>query len=861
MMTLKKIKKWAERFFVPDESARRQFGFYQQLLREDRKCLRLITRFEEIVHGPVIVDWLQISRLVQNIADAVGQLIDCPEQMRPGAYPDLLPAYNRICRETFYLIPHYRGKKIPPYVLTLKQASEYPRQVGNKAYSLARIIRETAVSVPPGFVVTVNAYHSYLEENNLHGFIGKQLKTLNLQRPQHLQKAASKMRRAILEGTVPPKIKEGILSVMENMKAETAFRTMAVRSSARGEDGEVSFSGQFETVLDVSFEDILNAYKTVLAGKFSVRALTYRLYNGISDAETPMAVLFIPMIDARTSGVVYTLDPMDMCEGACLAIFAVTGPGSRLVDGTTNPDVFLISRHDPTSFLARHPAVENNPSSSQNGVQNKSKNLCLDDQSATVLAKWGLELESLNKAPQDIEWVQDQNNKLFVLQSRPIPGARGLPKLQELTQPSGAKLKKTNLYALDSAPPVPENHDSLLLKTGSPVSKGVASGAVYFLTDDAQMEDVPENAVLLTRRIPPSLASIINRVSAIIAREGSKVGHFASVAREFGLPVVVGTGDMSDCLQPGQMVTVDAYRGAVYEGTVEELISWNKQQQTELTPPFQKKLKPLLPLISSLKLTDPSLSDFSPQNCRSFHDLVRYVHEKGTQEMFSLVNTDGPGMRKTKPLETDIPIVMHVLDLDRGLAENARNLKSVTPEHFESLPMKAVWAGLTDADISWPKGLIHMDWERFDKVSGGIMSLKSSFLGSYALLAKHYAHLLLRFGYHFAVLDTLSGKRAEENYIQFRFKGGGGTPEKKMWRLDMIDRVLKDFDFRISIREDMLEAECKRLSRNATEFRLNVLGYLLGYTPLADMAFDSREHALEMAESILNKWRMKESIP
>jgi pyruvate, water dikinase len=153
-----------------------------------------------------------------------------------------------------------------------------------------------------------------------------------------------------------------------------------------------------------------------------------------------------------------------------------------------------------------------------------------------------------------------------------------------------------------------------------------------------------------------------------------------------------------------------------------------------------------------------------------------------------------------------------------------------------------------------------MDWQRFDQLSGGIMSLRSSFLGSYALLAKHYAHLLLRFGYHFAVLDTISGNRTEENYIQFRFKGGGGSPEKKMWRLAMMERVLKEFKFRVMIREDMLEAGCKRLDREANELRLNILGYLLGRTPLLDMALDSRDNALQMADDMLNKWRMKESF-
>jgi pyruvate, water dikinase len=842
-MPLKKIIKWAARFFIPDETARRQFALFQQLLREDRKCLRLITRLEEIAHRPILVDWSRITLLVQSLSNSAKRLVNCLEQMRPGAYPELLSAYDRIHRQLLELIPSFPGKTTPPYALLLEQAGDSPDQVGNKAYSLARIIRQTTVPVPPGFVVTINAYQKYLEENGLNKFIDKQLRILNLQWPDRFQKVASNIRRAILEGKLPSDVQKSIVSMLEKLNAGADFLSWAVRSSAVGEDGEISFAGQYDTVLNVSQEDIFTAYKTVLAGKYSTRALTYRLHNGISDAETPMAVLFIPMIDARTSGVVYTLDPLDKCGGACLVICTVPGLGSSLVDGSTIPDIFLISRDDPAHFLDKQAATAKNKPISQKRLPKEQENLCLDDQSAITLARWGLELEALAKIPQDIEWAQDQTGKLFVLQSRPVP--------KFVENSDNIELKPPEIF--------PENFGFSPLKAGTPASTGLAAGKVYRISDEAGMEHVPKNAVLMTGGIPPYLVGLLDRVAAVIAERGSKASHFASVAREFGLPVIVGLGDMAGILEQGQIVTVDAYEGAVYDGVVEELVSWHDLQKTKPPVPFQKKLAPLLSLISSLSLTDPSSPEFSPRGCRSFHDLVRFVHEKGTYEMFSLVDADGPGMSRVKPLESEIPIVMHVLDLGDGLAGPARRLKAINPEHFQSTPMRAVWLGLTDEDVSWSKGLLHMDWERFDRFSGGIMSLKSSFLGSYALLAKNYAHLLLRFGYHFAVLDTMSGNRAEENYIQFRFKGGGGDSEKKMWRLAMMERVLRGFGFRVMIKEDMLEAGCKRLDRKTNELRLTVLGYLLGRTPLLDMALDSSENALQMADDILNKWRMKES--
>jgi pyruvate, water dikinase len=842
-MPLKKIIRWAERIIIPDEVARRQFALFQDLLREDRKCLRLITRLEEIAHRPVMVDWSRIARVVKSLSDSVGCLVNCLEKMRPNAYPELLPSYDRIHRQLLELLPPSFGNSSPPYVLSLEQAWDHPDLCGYKAYSLARIIRQTTLPVPPGFVVTISAYQSYLEENDLSDIIEKQLRSLNLQRHESLQKASSIMRKAILEGSIPSEVENSIVSMLEKINFNTDFSSWAVRSSAVGEDGEVSFAGQYDTLLNVSREDIFNAYKTVLAGKYSIRALTYRLHNGISDAETPMAVLFLPMIDARTSGVVYTLDPLDKCGGECIVICAVPGLGSSLVDGTSIPDIILVSRHDTTHFLGKQASEEKNKLVSQTRLQKEAEELCLDDQSAMVLAKWGLELESLAGIPQDIEWTQDQENKLFILQSRTIPKSLGAPDKIDLN------VSKSFI----------ENHGFTPLVRGTPAGVGIAAGKIYRISDETDMEQVPQNAVLLTRGIPPYLVGILKKIVAVIAEKGSKASHFASIAREFGLPVIVGLGDMKGILEPGQIVTVDAYEGAVYDGVLEELVSLHDHQKNKPPSAFQKKLAPLLSLVGSLSLTDPSLPEFSAENCRSFHDLVRFVHEKGTHEMFSLVDITGPGMRKAKPLETEIPIVMHVLDLADGLVGHSRKLNVVTPAHFKSIPMRAIWKGLTDRDVSWSKGLLHMDWERFDRLSGGIMSLKSSFLGSYALLAKYYAHLLLRFGYHFAVLDTISGNRAEENYIQFRFKGGGGTADKKMWRLAMMERVLQEFKFHVMIREDMLEAGCKRLDREANELRLNILGYLLGRTPLLDMALDNRENALQMAEDMLNRWHMKES--
>lgn len=861
-MSLASIKHWAERVFTPDEAVRRRFALFQELLHEDRLCLKGIARLEEIGRGPILVDWSRVELLARHLLDGMDRLADRLQRIAPDGYPAMAPACERVRAQIEALLTQERWRPESPYVLHLDKApltEGAGETMGGKAQGLARIIARTDIPVPPALVLTTNAYQRFIEANELRGMIRKLLLTLDFRRPERLELTAARIRDAILQGEVPHDIAEEIDAALERLEAmakdlsvnitEQNEPLFAVRSSALAEDGDASFAGQYTTRLNVSRRDFWSAYKDVLAGKFSSKALTYRLHYGLSNAQTAMAALVLPMIQAKTSGVVYSRDPLDLCKGACLVISAVTGAGSRLVDGSAVPDIFLVSRENPAHFLAKQAAPEQN----HQPLPTLRDQLCLDDRAAETLARWGLELEQSFGRPQDIEWVQDHSGNLMVLQSRPIH-------VSASEEEKGSSPPSPADYA-ERATPQPSNHVASILDVGTPASTGVASGKIHRIVSDLDLGAVPQGAVVLARGIPPSLVQIIHKAAGVIAEQGGKASHFASVAREFGLPVIVGIGSGAAVLEQDRLVTMDAHRGVVYDGEVLELLQWQERQRAKPPTPFQRRTGPLLKLIASLNLTDPESETFTPDHCRSVHDVVRFVHELGTREMFSLMDAKDRGMRRAKSLETEIPIVMHVLDLGDGLHPDAGSQRKLTLKQIRSGPMLAVWAGLTDKDVSWSKGLLHVDWERFDQVSGGIFSLKSSLLSSYALVARHYAHLLLRFGYHFAVLDCIAGVRTDENYIQFRFKGGGGDDEKKGWRLEMIRAVLEAFDFQIRIREDLLEARCGRLDKRQTELRLNILGYLLGRTPLLDMALESREHALLLAEEMQGKWHPAKDHP
>jgi pyruvate,water dikinase len=542
-----------------------------------------------------------------------------------------------------------------------------------------------------------------------------------------------------------------------------------------------------------------------------------------------MAALFLEMVAAAVSGVIYTAESRPSNQGTCLGVYAIPGGCEHLVDGSTVPEVHYLSR-EPQPRL-----VESLTSPFCRLDTREEMRTCLSPETAILLARWGMELEKLAGRPQDIEWVQDKAGSLFILQSRALA-----------THPATSPTPNQSEVVVFDHP--------LLLAAGVMASPGVGSGQVFMVRQMEELRQVPENAILVVSTLPPTFASIIDRLRAVVADGGSRASHFASVAREYELPVIVGTLKATECLSPGQIVTVDANQCRVYQGEVDSLKTHAAKSFPTAETRFMVRLKRLMKFISPLHLTDPGAVDFVPQNCRSMHDFVRFCHEKGMGEMFSLLDRRGRGLGQARRLATELPLVMYVLDLEDGIAPQAARHKSVEPKFITCKPMQAFWEGLSHPDVVWQQGLIHLDWEEFDRVSGGLVSLRSAALASYALVSKDYLHLNLRFGYHFAVTDTLCCRNPEANYIAFRFKGGGGNYANRLLRVQFIQIILEWAGFMVKTQGDLLDARFERHPASSMLSRLTLLGLLQGKTRLLDMALTDSEQALTMAEDFKERY-------
>ncbi len=820
------FKHWTYQVFSPGVLLRKKYDAFKSLLNHDKRCHELMAEIEEIYLNEVKVDFVVIERKCTELCNCVAAMIEDFNTMCPGCYPALREHFKKISSYINFIFLPPRYDSSPPYALALSKAAKNDfLTLGGKAYNLTRILNNVGLPVPKGFSITTNAFNYYLEFNRLRSQIDEKLSHLDITSTESLDKISLELVQMVKAGTIPPELEQAIEQEYERFVAMVSPQTrLAVRSSAVAEDAEASFAGQYKTVLGVEHSDLFEAYKEVIASKYSPRALYYRISYGLSDIETPMAVLAIEMVDAKASGIVYTDDPSNP-GSVNLIIHSIWGLGELLVQGEISPDIFFVSKQaQPTIIkkIAGDKDVEmrlgqgSEPELAKLPLQQR-KAFSLDDEDILQLAKWGMKLEEFFGVAQDIEWVKDKNGRLFILQSRPL--AMEAAEIEETKCDFG------------------EITNPLLISGGETASPGIGAGKVFKLEKEADLEKVPQGAVLVAVNTLPHYVKIMDKLKAVVTDVGSTAGHFASVAREFGVPVLVNTKEATARLQHGMEVTVHADGKTVYAGIVKSMLdSPCAKARTGLETPFKQKLKYLINFISPLRLLDPQSSKFVPEECQSLHDIIRFLHEKAVSEMFSVGDKWGRAAKGARRLLTDLPITLYVVDVGGGLTDKAKSQSEIKMEDVRSVPLKALWDGLSHPGIKWSE-MTHFDWKGFDNIAlaGGISRKESPTLATYAVISEDYLNLSVKFGYHFVIVDSICGSIPQQNYISFRFAGGGGLPHQRGLRLRFLCEILNRLGFKVNTRGDLLDAQFSGHDKSVTQERLRELGRLIGATRLMDM--------------------------
>ncbi|AVR99272.1 phosphoenolpyruvate synthase [Pseudoduganella armeniaca] len=458
--------------------------------------------------------------------------------------------------------------------------------VGGKNASLGEMISQLAeagVSVPGGFATTAQAFRDFLNHSidggkPLAERIADRLADLNVDDVRSLAQAGAEIRQWIIDTPFQPRLEQDIRAFYDKLVAASdAEMSFAVRSSATAEDlPDASFAGQQETFLNVvGIDNVLDAMKHVFASLYNDRAISYRVHKGFTHAEVALSAGVQRMVrsDLGAAGVMFTIDTESGFKDVVF-ITSSYGLGETVVQGAVNPDEFYV--HKPMLEQGKSPVIRRNigsklikmefTSEAKAGRSVKTVDVpielrnrySLTDAEVVELAKYAVIIERHYGRPMDIEWGKDgRDGKLFILQARP-------------------ETVKSQQKATDAQQRFKLKSTGTVLASGRAIGQKIGAGPVRVIHDPSEMERVQPGDVLVADMTDPNWEPVMKRASAIVTNRGGRTCHAAIIARELGVPAVVGCGDATDVLKDGTFVTVscaEGDEGKIYDGLLETEIS------------------------------------------------------------------------------------------------------------------------------------------------------------------------------------------------------------------------------------------------------------------------------------------------
>jgi len=453
--------------------------------------------------------------------------------------------------------------------------------VGGKNASLGEMISQLpeGVRVPTGFATTAHAFRAFLAHDGLTQKINARLDALDVEDVRALAQAGADIRAWVEAQPFPPSLEQAIRAAFADLSGDNPQASFAVRSSATAEDlPDASFAGQQETFLNVvGIDAILHKMKEVFASLYNDRAISYRVHKGFAHADVALSAGVQRMVrsDLGAAGVMFTIDTESGFEDVVF-ITSSYGLGETVVQGAVNPDEFYV--HKPMLAAGNRAVIRRNLGSkllqmvfstpeekAATGQLVKTVDVAgelrnrysLSDADVTQLAHYAMVIEAHYGRPMDIEWGKDGNDGLlYILQARPE------------TVKSQAKGKVEQRYTLLGS--------SQVLVSGRAIGQKIGAGPVRLVDDIADMDKVQPGDILVTDMTDPNWEPVMKRASAIVTNRGGRTCHAAIIARELGIPAVVGCGDATETLTEGSLVTVSCAEGDtgnVYEGLLETEVS------------------------------------------------------------------------------------------------------------------------------------------------------------------------------------------------------------------------------------------------------------------------------------------------
>jgi pyruvate,water dikinase len=795
------------------------FQHFQKVLANNTALMERIAGLERALGGEYIFDNAFINQAASDLIRLVREVIYSLNMLTANRYAVLYDRLEAIAGPIGSIALGGPGAEEERLFIPgpeLHRDLDY--LAGGKAATLGEIGNHLKLPVPEGFALTTAAYFLFLAENGLlqkidaifAGTASPRERSCRITELLSVAPFPKPFRQAVTEG----------LARLHQGRGQ--HLPLAVRSSAVGEDGLRSFAGQFGSELNVKpeVESVLAACRKVMAARFSERVLDYA--GDASPREIPMAIAVQEMIPARISGIIQSHAPWRGSERMLVTV--VDGLAVRLADGSLTGHRFVIERQHPFTLVESEFAPEAIPGEGAQHFGDRGLRRGSSPISPALLrqlAEFAVLLEKALDGPQEIEWAC-VNETITLIQSRPLIAMTApVPPPAEVA----ADLRQATV---------------LLQGRGHAAQIGIASGPVIMAAPGDDPAAFPVGAIAVAREASPRLSPFARKAAAVITDLGGPTGHLAAICREYRTPALFGTREATRVLLEGAEITVDVEERTVYAGLVPGLLRLAAASQDPHALSAEAvTLRRLLRHVAPLSLTDPHSPEFTPGNCRTLHDLIRFCHEKAVDALINfqaLAGTDLPP--SPLMLAAPIPLRLRLLDLGGGLTADAPVSGEVTPAQVRSRPFSALLKGLL-SEAAWEREPAPFSMkDLISSVTRPLADLlgETPFHGdNLAIIAESYCNLSLRLGYHFNVIDTYFSDRPEENTIYFRFVGGFAVEEKRRRRVELIASILTGLRFRVEQQGDLLVAKANLLEAWEMERTLVRVGELISFTRQLDV--------------------------
>jgi pyruvate,water dikinase len=802
---------------------------FREVLHANNAALGYLAAIQQALADTAPLSLTDVRRLVAGVTTQTYRMIVNLNRMTGPRFREVTSRFEQIKASLARSIEVPGLATSEGYVVSLDEIdATFTEIVGQKSGFLAEARRLLPEHVPGGFGTSVAAYRAFMNTDGLEERLARELDRAAHGDLPALFEAAARATQMIETARIPPEVREAIERAV-HVASTGPGRRFAARSSALMEGGvEMSFAGQYRSLLNVPPDGIVEAFRRVVAGKYSPEALTYRIARGLEDRDVVMCCCVVEMVDAVAAGVLYGGCRADD-EGRIL-IQAVRGLGQSAVDGSAEPDSYWVDcrLHRILERRAGRQEWQIVAASPEGTARvrlppSPAGQMVLDDAQVLEIARLATTLGPLVPGSMDLEWAIDADGRVFVVQLRPEP-----------------------VQARRPARPVRRRAEgrTVLLDAGSPASAGVAAGPVWSVSSTLDILRCPSGAVLVTHEAGPRLAVLLPRVAAIVADMGEVTGHLATVAREMKVPALFATRTATTALREGTLVTVDADAAVVYDGRAEELLAARPAVPAGPLDPNRTLLASVADRIMPLTFRGRLASGCSPGACQTLHDIIRFCHQATIEGMFDVGDRALRQGERLRRLVTAVPIDCRLFDLGGGVAAESHG-DEIRIQEVTSRPMRALWAGMTDRRLPWNA--------RRPLSFGGFMSAIVNYnadqdarirqIGepSYAFITNEYLNLNSRIGFHFATIDARICETVESNYVSFRFVGGSTGIDQRSRRAVLLHRLLLAHGFETDCRADLVNARLRHKRGEEMDRALTLVGLMMGYVNHLDMALVSDE--------------------